>query len=129
PFERVGAPWIEPRAFAAALHGLGLPGVRFTPIRFTPAERQHAGTPCGGVFLAITDRDAFEPVGLGIGLACVLRAEFGNDWEPDGLLKLLAHRASYRAVLDGRGPAEVAAGWQAGLDDFLRRRRRHLLYE
>ncbi len=43
PFERVGAPWIEPRAFARALNELKLPGVRFVPIRFTPTERQYAG--------------------------------------------------------------------------------------
>ena len=38
----------------------------FTPIRFTPKERQYAGKECGGVFIAITDRDAFEPVRLGV---------------------------------------------------------------
>jgi hypothetical protein len=41
---------------------------------------------------------------------------------------MLAHRASYRALRDGRGPAEIAAAWQPGLEDFLRRRRRFLLY-
>ena len=37
PFELVGAPWItDPSALADSLNGLGLPGVRFDPARFTP---------------------------------------------------------------------------------------------
>src|SRR5205823_14259997 len=43
PFERVGAPWIEPRSFAQVLNTQRLKGVRFVPIRFTPRERQYAG--------------------------------------------------------------------------------------
>ena len=39
PFERVGAPWIDPQAFAAALSSAAVPGVRFVPIYFTPRER------------------------------------------------------------------------------------------
>ncbi len=40
PFERVGAPCIDPVRFAAALNDLKLPGIRFVPIRFQPSERQ-----------------------------------------------------------------------------------------
>ncbi len=50
PFERVGAPWIDPVAFSNALNARGLPGVRFTPIRFSPTERQYKGEDCGGVY-------------------------------------------------------------------------------
>ena len=129
PFERVGAPWIEPRAFAAALNALGLPGVRFVPVRFTPKERQHAGKPCGGVYIQVVDRDRVEPVALGIGLACVLRATYRDEWKPDGLLTMLADRDAYQAVIEGKPIAEVEASWRAELADFMKVRARYLIYK
>jgi uncharacterized protein YbbC (DUF1343 family) len=129
PFERVGAPWIEPRGFAAALNDLGLPGIRFVPVKFTPKERQYAGKECGGVFIALTDRDRFEPISLGIGMAHVLRTKYRDDWKPEGFLKMLADRAAYQAVLDGKPPGEVEAVWKEELARFLEVRRKYLLYE
>jgi uncharacterized protein YbbC (DUF1343 family) len=128
PFERVGAPWIDPRLFSDALNALNLPGVRAVPVRFTPKERQYAGQDCGGVYLMITDRSAFEPVALGVGLAYVLRAKYPNDWKPEGFLRMLADRASYQALLDGKTPAEVAAVWRPELEEFLRVRAKYLIY-
>jgi uncharacterized protein YbbC (DUF1343 family)/CubicO group peptidase (beta-lactamase class C family) len=128
PFERVGAPWIDPRAFSTALNALGQPGVRFVPIRFTPTERQYAGQECGGVSISITDRDRFEPVALGIGMARVLRSLYPNEWKPDGFLRMLADEAAYRALLDGRTVREIEAVWQSELADFLQVRAKYLLY-
>jgi SSS family transporter len=129
PFERVGAPWIEPRAFAEALNNRGVPGVRFVPIRFTPRERQHAGTECGGVQIAITDWSRFEPLSLGITLALVLRDLYPDRWQPEGMLKLIADRATYQALLAGRDAAGIMALWQPELAEFLAVRSRYLIYE
>jgi uncharacterized protein YbbC (DUF1343 family)/CubicO group peptidase (beta-lactamase class C family) len=129
PFERVGAPWIEPRALAQALTARGVPGVRFVPVRFTPRERQHAGRECGGVQIAIDDWSRFEPVELGITLAVTLRALYAGDWEPAGLLRLVADRATYEAVLAGHDPAAIRALWEPEIAEFLKVRARYLIYE
>jgi uncharacterized protein YbbC (DUF1343 family) len=129
PFERFGAPWIEPRALAQALAAHGVPGVRFVPIRFTPRERQYAGRECGGVQIAVDDWSRFEPVELGITLAVTLRALYPNDWEPAGLLRLVADRATYDAVLAGRDTAAIRALWEPEVADFLKVRARYLIYE
>ena len=129
PFERVGAPYIDPIAFAAALNTLGLPGVRFVPIRFSPKERQFSGKECGGVYIQIIDRDCFEPVSLGIGMAGVLHRLHPDDWKPDGFLKMLADEPSYQAVLKGRAPKEVADVWRDELIEFKRLRNRYLIYK
>jgi uncharacterized protein YbbC (DUF1343 family) len=129
PFERVGAPWIEPRRFAEALNNRGVPGVRFVPIKFTPRERQHAGTECGGVQIAISDWNSFEPLSLGITLAVVLRDLYPDRWEPEGLLRLLADRAAYQALLAGRDVAEIMDLWKPELAEFLAVRARYLIYE
>jgi uncharacterized protein YbbC (DUF1343 family)/CubicO group peptidase (beta-lactamase class C family) len=129
PFERVGAPWIEPTTFADALNALDLPGVRFVPIRFQPTERQYAGEDCGGVFLQIVDREPFDPIALGLGLAATLRRLYRDQWQPEGLERFIADRATYRAILDGRPAATIRAGWLDELDRFRAARAKSLLYE
>lgn len=128
PFERLGAPWIEPRALARALNDLDLPGIRFVPIHFTPSERQYAKQDCGGVYILITDRDRVEPIRLGVGIASTLRRLYPNDWKSDGFLKMLADQASYDALLAGRSPDEIEQTWRGELADYLRVRSRYLLY-
>jgi uncharacterized protein YbbC (DUF1343 family) len=129
PFERVGAPWIDPRDFARALNERNLPGVRFIPIRFTPKERQYAATECGGVQIAITDWAKFEPLALGVGIAVTLRTCYSKEWNPAGFLKMIADRATYRALLEGRGVRAIEALWEPELSEFRTIRSRYLLYE
>ncbi len=128
PFERVGAPWVEPRAFARALNELKLPGVRFVPIRFTPTARQYAGTECGGVQILVTDWSKVEPIDVGFGLAVVLRRLYHDRWQPAGLLRLLADRDSYQALLDGEGIPSIRATWRDELAHFRRVRAKYLIY-
>jgi uncharacterized protein YbbC (DUF1343 family)/CubicO group peptidase (beta-lactamase class C family) len=128
PFERVGAPWIDPLRFAEALNRAGLEGVRFTPIRFTPTERQYSGTECGGVYIQITDRDTFDPIPLGIELAATLRRLHPDQWKPDGFLKMLADQAAYQALLDGKPRAEIMETSRKELDEFLAVREKYLIY-
>ncbi|MFO0907815.1 MAG: DUF1343 domain-containing protein [Isosphaeraceae bacterium] len=128
PFERVGAPWIDPVVFADSLNALGLPGVRFIPIRFTPKERQYANTECGGVFIMIVNRESFEPIRVGIGMALVLRSRYKKDWKPEGFLRMLADRATYDLVLQGKPLRTITASWAEELDRFRLIRQRYLLY-
>jgi uncharacterized protein YbbC (DUF1343 family) len=128
PFERVGAPWIEPRAFAKALNELGLAGVRFVPCRFTPKERQYAGESCGGVQILLNDWKAFDPLDAGIGMAVVLRRLRREMWKPEGFLKMLADRDSYERLLEGGNLGAIRATWKAELDEFRRVRAKYLIY-
>lgn len=129
PFERVGAPWIDPIVFAEDLNALGLPGVRFVPAEFTPKERQFANTKCGGVQIFLTDWSKFEPISLGVGMAATLRRRYRDQWEPSGFLKMLADRGAYQALLDGRTAAEIEKTWENELNEFKRVRERYLLYK
>ena len=128
PFERVGAPWIKPIPFATALNAAAVPGVRFVPFYFTPRERQHAGQRCGGVQILITNWSEFDPLRLGITLAVQLRAHYPNEWQPDGLLRLLCDRATYEKILAGKPVDAIIAGWTEELAEFLKIRSRYLLY-
>jgi len=78
PFELIGAPYIDPDAYAEKLNGLNLSGVYFRSCVFQPTFQKHAGTSCGGVQIHVTDRDAFEPWFAGIAMA-----KFAHDMYPD----------------------------------------------
>jgi uncharacterized protein YbbC (DUF1343 family) len=129
PFELVGAPWCDGRRLAAALNQADLPGVTFVPVRFTPDASKHAGKPCGGIDIAITDWRAFEPVRTGLHVAAALCRLFPADFDTRQLDRLLKHEATAKALVAGAAPDAIAAGWQQELDLFRLRRKAFLLYE
>ena len=120
PFERVGAPWIKPVEWAKALNNASIPGARFTPIEFVPTERQYKGERCGGVQILIVDWSTFDPIKLGLGLASTLRKGYRDHWKTDGLLRMLADKATYQAILDGKSTARIEALWVQELADFAK---------
>jgi len=128
PFERVGAPWIDPEPFAAALNAAKVPGVRFVPITFIPSQRQYTGVRCGGVFITLTDWSAFEPLRLGLTLAVQLRTHRRREWKPEGLLRLVAHRATPQEITAATPVDAIPASWDRDLAEFRRVRARYLLY-
>ncbi|HET8628563.1 MAG TPA: DUF1343 domain-containing protein [Thermomicrobiales bacterium] len=139
PFELVGAPWLDGEALTAMLNALALPGVRWRAAAFTPGHgRIHAGAPCGGVQLHVTDRAAFRPVAAALHLLAAVRRLAPDDfaWRPpaapDGrpFFDLLAGAPAVRAALDTGVPvAEIVASWQPDLARFADERRAYLLYE
>src|SRR5690606_2076557 len=68
PFELVGAPWVDPEAFASRMNGHDLPGVFFRPALFEPTFHKHVGAPCGGCQIHVTDRRTFRSVETGVAL-------------------------------------------------------------
>jgi uncharacterized protein YbbC (DUF1343 family) len=129
PFERFGAPWIEPRRLAARLDGLGLAGVRFVPFRFTPEASKFKGQECGGVQIILTDRDAFDPLEAGLSIVRELKDLFGDSFDVDHVDRLLFNRAVLDAVKSSTGQTRYAPMWQDEFQDFMARRAKYLLYE
>ncbi len=129
PFELVGAPWIDAERLARTLNGRGIPGVRFTPVAFTPASSTHAGALCHGLRITLTDRSSLRPVALGLELATALRDLHGEDWKRDRFGELLGSAAAVTRFERGDPAGTIVAGWAAEQMEFERRRARHLLYE
>ena len=129
PFEILGAPWIDSRRLAADLTRRALPGVSFVPVSFTPTASKHQGTRCGGVQVLVTDWRSYQPVRVGVHIACSLRALFPDDWDTARLDWLLKDAASAAAILAGEAADDIIARWQKPLRTFSMRRRPFLLYE
>jgi uncharacterized protein YbbC (DUF1343 family) len=129
PFEHVGAPWIDGPALAAALNAARLPGLRFYPVRFTPASSRYAGEACEGVFIVITDRDAVRPVRLGVELASALERLHGDEYDVGAAGRLFGSGEGLRGLEAGEEPARIAAAWASDEARWRRLRAPYLLYE
>ncbi len=62
PFELIGAPWLKSEQLSRELNSLNIEGVYFRPQYYTPTFSKYAGELCGGVYVHITDRKAFNSV-------------------------------------------------------------------
>ena len=139
PFELLGAPWIDGEALAARLTDAGLPGVVVRAAHFEPTFQKHAGRPCGGCQIHVTDRGTFRPVLTAVAVLQAIRRadparfawreppyEYELTKQP---IDILAGSAALRRQLDADVPAtEVAAGWDADVAAFAVVRSRFLLY-
>jgi len=121
PFEVIGAPYIDPGALLKALPPL--PGITFTPTRFTPDSSIFAGKECGGLQMKITDRRTFRPVATGVAIATALERLYPNEFAIDKLDRLLRDPATLQAIRD-----DQAADWTADEKAFAARRVKYLLY-
>ena len=114
-------------------------GIGFRPASFEPRFQKHAGLPCHGVELFVTDRHAVEPYLLGlVVLEAALRAapddfawrtetyEFVDD---PIAIDLLTGSAEVRVGLESRmRPRELEEGWMTQQAEWLERRAACLLY-
>jgi len=129
PFELVGAPWIEPRRLAAALNAAGVAGVEFVPLFFTPNAEANMGVKCGGVALVPSDFDGLDSSLLGLTLISVLHKLYAKEFEIDKILRLLGNDEALQELKEGRTPSEVLRSGDLQMREFLRKRKRVLLYE
>ncbi|MFI5181010.1 MAG: exo-beta-N-acetylmuramidase NamZ domain-containing protein, partial [Thermoanaerobaculia bacterium] len=128
PFEQIGAPWMDGARMSATLIARSLPGLRFTPVRFTPASSVYKGEACSGVRITLVDRKALDAVALGIHLMTALRDLHPKEWETKNANRLLLSDAAMTRLLRGETAAEIIGGWTASRMEFERRRAAYLLY-
>ncbi|MER5518299.1 DUF1343 domain-containing protein [Streptomyces sp. NPDC002763] len=129
PFELLGAEGIDAR-WAAAVNGLGLPGVRFREAYFAPTFSKFQGRTVGGVQLHVHDRAAYDPVRTGIALLVTAKKVWGDfAWRPDDWIDKLTGSTTVRTMTDaGAGTDEIVGAWQDELAAFRRIRKEFLLY-
>ena len=128
PFELVGAPYIDDVKLARELNAAGLPGVRFVPIQFMPTYSVHKGKLCKGVFILLTDREQCNVVDVGLQIAETVHRLYPNDFDVNKMSRLLLDAPTLEAVKGNRALKEIRAGWEKGLEEFQKRRAKHLLY-
>jgi uncharacterized protein YbbC (DUF1343 family) len=129
PFEIVGAPWIEPRRFAASLLEANIPGVRTVPVFFTPQSGTHRGARCGGVSLVITDAEQLNSVFFGLTLVSVLYKLYPEEFKIDNVISLLGNAEAMKRLKEGQPLSEVVGENSREFRRFLSKRRNALIYD
>jgi uncharacterized protein YbbC (DUF1343 family) len=113
--------------------------VAFRPIEFFPQFQKHAKKTCGGVEIHVTDRDAMEPLLLGL---VVLEAARRADpehfaWrtevyefvkEPIAIDLLCGSAEARLGIEAGVSPRELVNGWLPELEEWRPLREACLLY-
>jgi len=139
PFEIIGAPWIEPRAFAAELKTFGFAGVAFRPLFFTPAWDKYANEQCGGIQIHVANRREFRPVRCGAAIVAASARLYPDRfrWKSPpyeyeyGIppIDIISGSAALRETIDaGRDLSRLFDDWRADEERFRAEREQFLLY-
>jgi uncharacterized protein YbbC (DUF1343 family)/CubicO group peptidase (beta-lactamase class C family) len=128
PFEQFGAHWINAVHLATELNARGLAGARFYPVSFTPQSSTYAGQKCHGVFILVTDRQALQPVRLGLEVSATLHRLYPNKYRLENEKNLLGSVPALSHILAGGDPAGLLPAWRNDENRWRQLRRRYLLY-
>lgn len=137
PFEYIGAPWLEHERTVALLNGLGLAGVRFEPIVFTPEQKPYHGRPpelsgerVRGVAVRVTDRNAIRPYRVGVAMLWAIHQLHADKlvWNDQVLERLTATPRLKQMITGGMAPQQIFDAWQEEVADFNARSARYRLY-
>jgi len=128
PFEQVGAPWIDGPKLAEALNARHVPGVKFYPVRFTPAASKFQDEECQGVFMVVTDRVALRPVRVGLEIASALNKAYGGKFDLEASERLIGSKDTITRIRAGEEPAAIVASWAPSEGRWRLMRNQYLLY-
>src|SRR2546428_1738423 len=128
PFEVVGAPWIEPQGLVDALNRLGLRGLRFEPVWFTPMADQYAQIHGGGARLVLTHRGTLPPATVAPPPPREPRVRHRDQFRPHSLQNLLVNRSTMWAFLSGERFDRLPSLGRTDRNSFLNRRASYLMY-
>jgi uncharacterized protein YbbC (DUF1343 family) len=129
PFEVIGAPWIEPASFAAAMQSAQISGVRFVPLYFTPNSDKHQGKRCGGVSLLVTDIERLNSVLFGLTLVSTLNKLYPNDFKMDRIWEYLGNTVATRMLREAHSPSDILRRLDPFLQKFMAKRQKALVYD
>ena len=139
PFELSGAPWIKAKELVSRVSKIGLPGVYFRPVYFTPTFQKWAGELVEGCQIHVVDRSTFRPFRTGLALLQLYR-EIGEDqfqwkqppyeYEHEKLpIDILCGTDRVRKQLEiGASVDDLEQLWDSDLERFAEVRQQYLLY-
>lgn len=131
PFELVGAPWIDAEKLARALNEKRMAGVRFRPVHFTPTFSKYEGKACNGIQVHVMDRDAFNPVIVGLTVIATIHDLYPKQFafNASDFDRLVGNGWIRQDIEKGVPVPEMRERWQAGLSQFEKARQKYLLYQ
>jgi uncharacterized protein YbbC (DUF1343 family) len=124
PFEQIGAPWVDGAQLSAEMNLLGLPGVHFHPVTFTPMFSKHQGVLCSGVHTFVTDKKTYKSLESGLYLLHTVIRLYGDQFE--WIPPFKEGRKHFIDYLTGSDLVRTTIHEEAGLHSIIERWRRDL---
>jgi uncharacterized protein YbbC (DUF1343 family) len=120
PFLWFGAPWMKADKIVKKLNKAGLAGVKFSPLRLTPANDMYAGKACEGVKIDVTDKAAVRALDVFVQASYWLRKYNKDDlkFDPVEIRKMTGSDVFYRLLGTGAKPAEIIAAFERSNSAF-----------
>jgi uncharacterized protein YbbC (DUF1343 family) len=128
PFQIFGAPWYRAREVAGYLNER-VPGVRFVPRVFKPNASVYKDQECQGVDVTLVNRDAFDPVLMGLELLAATLKFHPGKFDLDGVMRLLGNDEAAARLKRGESGRQVLDAMRTQTEEFARIRAKYLLYE
>ena len=131
PFHYIGAPFINANELGNRLNAEKLKGVRFFPAYFTPNSSIYKDEACEGIYIAITDKNAFKPVRTAIKIFNIIKKLHPNFKINDEKLKRCGLNLLFgNALLTEKNIDEKALfkAMEADEKKFIKMKQAYLLY-
>lgn len=129
PFEVLGAPYIHDIKLSHELNKLGLKGVRFVPVRFTPESSVFPKQSCAGVNIILTDREHCDVVDIGISIGKILHRWYPEQFNFKRANLLFINKDVFEAIKADKPLDEIKKLYAKDVEDFAKRREPYLLYK
>jgi len=111
------------------LNKLGLKGVRFVPVRFTPDDSVFKNQSCAGVNILLIDREHCDVVDIGISIGKILHRWYPEQFNFKRANLLWINKDVYEAIKADKPLDEIKKLYAKDLEDFAKRREQYLIYK
>lgn len=132
PFEMYGAPYVEKWELFENLSKRDIPGIRFVPHSFIPTAKYHKfkGELCHGVFAIIYDREALNSVIAGLHMIQAFHETNPEEHQELGGFKTeTGDRDTWSMLTEKKmKPEEIVKKWEKEAKDFMKTRKKYLIY-
>jgi len=139
PFECLGAPFIDAGLLKGQLEKRNLPGCHFEETSFTPQFDKWEGKLCSGLQIQVIDPKAYKPYYTTLAIIqevmqawpdqfCFIPPPYEYEFKKLPIDIITGDEEIRKGLEGGRDLDEMEAEWQEGLEGFLTKRKRYLLY-
>lgn len=131
PFHYIGAPFINADALVEKLNRENLRGVKFFPAYFTPNSSIYKDEACEGIYIAVNDKNIFQPVRVAIKIFNIIKETYPDFKIKDEKIRRCGLNLLFgNASLSEKSIDEKALFNAMTIDEkeFIKKRRAYLLY-
>lgn len=130
PFELFGAPWIDGNDLSMELNRLGISGVLFKDVDFTPTFSKYRGECCCGCHIHVVNREKYSPLKTSLHIIKTIMDMYPGavEFHSDYFDKIMGTAKVREFLENGISIDQIVENYRKNLDEFKEKRKPYLLY-